>query len=110
MDMVSILNITKPVDIFPYLVSTSAENREQHIVNDFFSRFRKWSNIIDGMFTTNNQRTSLGDTFVNIVLSFHQCNNFQGREFVGKRMFNRQREYPSVISKRKKIRTKNSRA
>ena len=64
MVMVSILNIKKSVDIFPYLVYTSsAENREQHIVNDFFSRFRKWSNIIDGMFTTNNQRTSLGDTY-----------------------------------------------
>ena len=45
-----------------YTILVSTETREQRIDKDFFQRFRKWSNIIDGIFTTNNQRTSLGNT------------------------------------------------
>jgi len=47
-------------------ILVSTENREQKAGNYFFSRFKKWNNIIDGMFTTNNHRTSLGDNTMKI--------------------------------------------
>ena len=52
-----------------FIVST--ENMEQQTGNYFFTRFRKWNNIIDGIFTTNNHRTSLGDTKNIFIYSIH---------------------------------------